>query len=120
MECCRVIAIPELEKPSFEKCRLLCDKGCSIHKQEEFPDVCEKYQCGWSVGIGSEGDRPDKSGVIVHGVESPDGLQANFYECWEGSIESDLGKSIVSRFLDKPVSIRIFQADGSIWESMAV
>lgn len=45
--CCKLMAVPELDKPQFK----WCDKcapgkgGCTIH--ETRPDVCRGYECVW-------------------------------------------------------------------------
>ena len=73
--CCIDLAIrvPEIKKPAGVPCPKLEDDGfgghqCSIYDQQR-PNLCEGYLCGWRVGELGDNDRPDKSGVLVTPVE---------------------------------------------------
>ena len=44
-------------------CNFLDKCGCGIY--EKRPEVCRKYQCGWSQELFPEEMRPDKCGIIV-------------------------------------------------------
>lgn len=38
--------------------------GCRIYNLR--PLLCRQFFCGWRLGLGTEDDRPDKTGVIIH------------------------------------------------------
>lgn len=61
-ECCTVVGVTEIEKPSDTPCPNICRKGCSIYKDR--PESCRAFQCLWTQGLGSHKHRPDKSGVV--------------------------------------------------------
>lgn len=46
-----------------KKCVFLTEDKCSIYKTR--PNICQKYQCGWSQYLIDEDLRPDKCGIIV-------------------------------------------------------
>jgi hypothetical protein len=47
--CCKLLAIPELEKPVNEWCKHCKpgNGGCTIYNKPEKPAVCDAYKCGW-------------------------------------------------------------------------
>lgn len=62
--CCKIPAIPELDKPAGEWCRH-CDRGrgCAIYDAR--PDGCRAFQCLWTVMPELAEDlRPDRSKVM--------------------------------------------------------
>jgi hypothetical protein len=64
--CCTLLSIDEMGKKAHEPCGSLCKEGCGIY--ETRPDVCRRFQCCWSMGIGPSKleDRPDRSGVLLY------------------------------------------------------
>ena len=74
--CCYAIGVIELGKPFSMRCEHQCNKGCAIYSRR--PDSCEGYQCLWLSGIGSMGDRPDKSGFLLH-LELTEGVWLEIY-----------------------------------------
>lgn len=67
--CCRLLAIPELKKPTNKWCsHCKIGTGCTIY--ETRPDSCQKYACVW---LQSQDQpermpitmRPDKSKVVI-------------------------------------------------------
>jgi len=76
--CCTVLPIahgsnwPMPDKPAGTPCKHLCEKGCGIWQQPEFPGLCKTYFCEWrdTRWLGEQPNlRPDKGGAIfqVHG-----------------------------------------------------
>ena len=64
--CCKVLAIPELEKPSNRWCQHAArPQGCRIYSER--PESCREFQCLWLQGLAPDWARPDK----VHGVLRP-------------------------------------------------
>lgn len=62
-ECCMAVAVAELEKPYFAKCRHQNGTGCSAYLGR--PTSCREYHCAWLQGLLAEEMRPDKSGFIL-------------------------------------------------------
>ena len=62
-ECCMAVAVAELEKPYFARCRHQAATGCSIYAAR--PTGCRRYNCAWLQGMLSDEMRPDKSGFIL-------------------------------------------------------
>lgn len=66
-ECCRVLAVAEINKKPFTLCEHTRHYGkagrCKIHESK--PDVCRAFRCFWLKGSFAESDRPDKTGVVV-------------------------------------------------------
>jgi hypothetical protein len=62
-ECCMAVAVAELEKPYFAKCRHQAATGCSVYAGR--PKGCRQYNCAWLQGLLTDAMRPDKSGFIV-------------------------------------------------------
>lgn len=69
--CCTLKSIKDLDpvKPAGEACSLLCASGCSIHEAK--PATCRQYFCGYRIGLGDEGSRPDRCGALAD-VETVD------------------------------------------------
>ncbi|HEY2586520.1 MAG TPA: hypothetical protein VGI81_12215 [Tepidisphaeraceae bacterium] len=57
------VAVAELEKPYFAKCRYQTGTGCSIYPDR--PQGCRQYTCAWLQGMLADDMRPDKSGFIL-------------------------------------------------------
>lgn len=62
-ECCMAVAVAELEKPYFARCRFQNGSGCSAYSAR--PRSCRQYNCAWLQGMLEEEMRPDKSGFIL-------------------------------------------------------
>lgn len=60
--CCSVFGVEEINKPAWEKCTHLNERGCSIYATR--PGHCHGFYCMWQYGVGSSFERPDKLGVI--------------------------------------------------------
>lgn len=63
--CCKVMAIPELQKDDGVWCRHICKnhKGCGIYEQR--PEICRQFLCVWRQSHDMpKSMRPDKCGVV--------------------------------------------------------
>lgn len=67
--CCKVLAVPELEKPADVPCKHI-GKGCSIY--EDRPQSCRDVECLWLLTRNRvmnvtmpASTRPDRCGVVV-------------------------------------------------------
>ena len=68
--CCSALAVPELDKPTYQPCRHLCERGCGIYATR--PRACRDYRCLWLLGHLGEADRPDQLGVIFTTTVDPE------------------------------------------------
>lgn len=115
--CCVLTYIEELNKPVHEPCvHLKKCGGCGIY--EVRPQVCRKFQCAWSLGIGPGKweDRPDKSGVLLYltdKAESTEGKLAFIaLEAYEGAAQlNEHYRSYIEkqRTVDKRVTLVCFK-----------
>lgn len=62
-ECCRVVAVTELNKPYHTPCSHQTGKGCAIYG--DHPTECKDYICVWRQGVLPDEMRPDKIGILV-------------------------------------------------------
>jgi len=67
--CCRVMSIPEIQKPAHQACPHQSAKGCMIYGQH--PPSCKTYQCHWLSGRLplTVDQRPDRLGLIFDNSE---------------------------------------------------
>ena len=63
--CCKVYALPELEKPPGVWCRHCAPgKGCKIH--DALPEQCRRFNCLWMTdGTMPDEWRPDKAKFVL-------------------------------------------------------
>src|SRR5436190_7565495 len=69
--CCKILDIPELEKPGGVWCRHFAKgRGCGVHADR--PQVCRGYQCTWTwTAPLDERWRPDRAGFLIHPNQEP-------------------------------------------------
>ncbi len=88
---------PDINEPDFKKplgtwcTHCVIGQGCGIYATR--PKVCRSFFCQWSLGMGSEEDRPDKVGFILDFVPRRKGNDFNIvqiFEVDEGSLEQPL------------------------------
>lgn len=60
--CCTTMAVAELAKENFTRCKHQCSGGCSIYEQP--PESCQTFECWYRGGLVKH--RPDRIGVIVN------------------------------------------------------
>ncbi len=68
--CCYVSKVKALYKPAYTQCHHQVERGCNIHSER--PDTCRRFQCGWTKGFGKNKDRPDRLGVFLTFMDSPE------------------------------------------------
>ena len=68
--CCTLLAIPELQKAMYVRCRHAVDRqGCGIYERR--PAVCRAFDCLWLQEPGvPDYWRPDQSGMVLAGDPS--------------------------------------------------
>lgn len=96
--CCKVLDIPELEKPAGVWCKHACDAGCAIYKQPERPEVCGTYECAWLTGYFEERHQPNRSKLVVGRKEPPDKNLSAWWtvnEALPGAANTRLGRQIL-------------------------
>lgn len=106
--CCIALAVQELDKPRYQSCSHLCDKGCATY--DDRPGSCRDYQCLWFQGFLGEEDRPDKLGVIFTVTGDPDhpekGNVPMLVECVDGALDQPRVRTAIGQFIQqKPVVI---------------
>ncbi len=68
--CCYVSRLASFEKPAYTQCPHQVGRGCDIYSDR--PDNCQTFQCGWTKGFGKDRDRPDRLGVFLTFMTTPD------------------------------------------------
>ncbi len=62
--CCKVLAVPELDKPAGVWCRH-ARKGGGCDRYATRPPTCQAFICGWQQGLIREVLRPDRVHAVV-------------------------------------------------------
>jgi hypothetical protein len=122
-ECCTVLPITEADwtKPAGKPCEHLCDKGCSIYQQPNWPKLCRTYLCGWraTTWLGTQPEmRPDKLGVVFQ--QNPDVL-ALFETRPEAAYQPKVA-AVVRKFVqkfkgDKKLRVNLYPYKGLTWHN---
>lgn len=100
-ECCVAIPVGELNKGTNEECPFRCVGGCGVYQTDLQPPSCQLWHCAWlGEGIGSDDDRPDKSGIIVYPdtatVWNPLYADTWVIESRPGTLDTDTGRRMVA------------------------
>lgn len=106
--CCEALAVAELNKPRYQRCAHLCEKGCGSY--ETRPGACRDYVCLWLQGFLDEQDRPDRLGVIFTTTSHPEqpelGTLPMLVECTPGALGSPRMAFVLEQLSErKPVVI---------------
>lgn len=113
--CCKSPELPELGKPMDTWCPHVnpdrgSEAGCTVYGTSARPTVCADFKCGWLLGLGEEGDRPDKLGVLMQPtVRAENEPVLAFIEHRPGSLGSARAQALMeawSAHIDGPVTIR--------------
>ena len=65
--CCKLLAVPQINKKSGERCAHQRHTGCMIYHKPEMPSACRLWSCRWladpekTVGL----SRPDRSHYVI-------------------------------------------------------
>lgn len=97
--CCKTHAIFEIKKPVGKWCPY-CDasKGCRIYLNH--PKSCKKFRCEWLKGFGEDGDRPDRTKIVLDFCTG--GVLPKFLQIWEVS-----GKALRESFAKESAQLAI-------------
>ena len=68
--CCYVSKVASLDKPAYTQCLNQGDRGCDIYTER--PPNCQTFQCGWIEGLGKDRDRPDRLGIFLTFMDTPE------------------------------------------------
>lgn len=122
-ECCTVLPISEKDwiKPAGQTCAKLCDTGCSIYGQPEWPHVCRTYLCAWRNfdWVGNQADcRPDRLGVII---QAHSDVLALFETRPQGAYGPKVS-AVVRKFSQKykgpkKLRVNVYQYKGLTWNN---
>lgn len=95
--CCKVLLVQDsgadFEKPAGEWCtHCRAPNGCAIFDTDDLPGICRTWACAWRRGYLDEGERPDRSRVVVD-VETSErfGRVWMLYEAWPGASLANSG-----------------------------
>ena len=127
--CCRVFAIPALEKPAGKWCdHCAIGVGCKIYEQR--PTMCQEFECLWLNSRSRDdirehiGDelRPDRCKVVFHPTTDPDVMSATLLPGSPDAWRRKPVKKLIDRMVDSgyrvvvglPASTRriMFDRDG--------
>ena len=108
--CCRVFAIPLLQKPAGAWCTH-CDigKGCKIY--ESRPDVCIDFECLWLQSHGESGNpmpielRPDKCKVMFSGTTNPEVVNALTMPGMTNALQNPAVRKVISILVKGGVAV---------------
>lgn len=64
--CCTLAPVHEIEKLPFQRCKHLCDSGCSIYSER--PKSCRVWSCAWLLTDMLIAERPDHSHYVVNPI----------------------------------------------------
>lgn len=92
-ECCRVVAVAELNKPYHTPCVHQTGKGCAIYGNH--PVECKDYTCVWLQGLLPEEMRPDKIGILVDAEGGDEWVVIQ--ECRRGALDTPVGIELINR-----------------------
>ena len=97
--CCKLFALPFLNKPGHQWCQYSCPKGCAIYANR--PQLCKDYTCVWLAQEEiPEKYRPDKSRLVLTNKGSyQDRGVILAAEADEGAADTKLGKELLKGLL---------------------
>ncbi len=106
--CCKLLAIPELEKPHGSWCQH-CKPGagrCTIYEQR--PERCSTFRCLWLQGRLPDAARPDRIKALftVSEHEYVVLLHVDYGRAWRGTEVDD----IVNELLRKGIHVAVLPA----------
>lgn len=103
--CCKTHPIRELEKPAGGWCpHCHIGHGCRIY--ESRPDSCREFECQWLKGTGDDGDRPDKSRIVIDFIRYQSiGDTVVFFEVIPGGLKRKLVDSVRKAALEKRYAV---------------
>lgn len=62
--CCKLLPVPEISKPTGERCGSQCRKGCAIYHVR--PKSCREWSCLWLLDSEMHDmPRPDRCGFVI-------------------------------------------------------
>jgi hypothetical protein len=113
--CCTVLGVVELGKPAFTpcgSCRTRPPFGCAIYATR--PAECATFRCGWLEGVGTNADRPDRSGVVLSVTKSESlGMEiVQLHELRDGTTQTGRGAALLRLSLTGAPLVVVLRPDG--------
>ena len=107
--CCKIMGVPELDKPMNVWCKHVCNTGCSIY--EKRPQSCRDFVCVWLGGLTPEKERPDKVKVVGWIQRIPDTengvLTVVFAEAAPGAAAKKQVQTYIAMMMDEGTPVAI-------------
>ena len=88
-------------KPAYVKCEHVRNGNHSCGIYDKRPGPCAVWSCGWLGGLGSNKDRPDKSGVVFSSEVTDLGPTIIMYDYLKGASRSGRMLQLAQLVLDK-------------------
>lgn len=107
--CCTALAVIELQKPDYTRCRHECASGCAIYEQR--PESCRHFFCLWKIPgwLLQDEDRPDQLGVVVCVRHVGADKQLEVWELWTGASQQPRVQAFLKQLLVPPVILSPLQ-----------
>lgn len=90
--CCRLLAVPPLNKIAGEKCKhQKFGKGCKVYHTPAIPRACRLWNCRWLVSDDTQDQsRPDRSHIVIDimpdfitlSFEGQEPFNLQVVQCW--------------------------------------
>ena len=106
-ECCTALVVDDVPTDAFERCKHQCARGCSIYAKR--PKPCADFECNWLLGLGGNGDRPDKSGVVFTGQAHPSLPEGRWLYKAHIMRETERGWSLINRVANQALVYVVFR-----------
>ena len=88
--------VPQLGKPGGTRCPHQAERGCSIYAER--PEPCRNFKCAWRANSGLTHERPDKLGVFLCFVPTPQfGEIAKLYETRARALVEEPVRAFITR-----------------------
>lgn len=95
-------------KKAFQWCKECTEgQGCAVYVNGR-PSVCEGFLCAWLEGLGSEEDRPDKTGVVPEWRNTRFGRTLVIFGRTDEALKTPYAKELVARYVSRGAPVACF------------
>lgn len=112
--CCTVMAVQELGKGNYERCRHLTSSGCGIYPDR--PGTCRDWSCLWRLGLieGDERRRPDNLGLLFTPLRHGGTAVLTAYEIWKDASKEPPAKYLLGQ-LQRKLPVVVVNPSNQFW-----